>query len=86
MSQHSSKIFSGYRAVGINSNHVPCVIRYNKKHQETYAITSVGKAFHVYKVGIFENFEILYCYGSMTSFHFQVLQPRFDQSERHAGR
>ena len=50
MTQNSSKIFSGYRALGVNSDHVPCVIRYNQKHQETYVITSVGKAFHVYKV------------------------------------
>jgi U3 small nucleolar RNA-associated protein 21 len=50
MTQSSSKIFNGYRALGINSDHVPCVIRYNSKHHETYVITSVGKAFHVYKV------------------------------------
>ena len=50
MFQNSSKIFSGYRALGVNSDHVPCVIRYNRKHQETYVITSIGKAFHVYKV------------------------------------
>jgi U3 small nucleolar RNA-associated protein 21 len=49
MFQNSSKIFVGYRALGVNADHVPCIIRYNKKHQETYAITSVGKAFHVYK-------------------------------------
>jgi hypothetical protein len=47
--QGSSKIFCGYRALGINSDHVPCTIRYNQKHQETYIITSIGKAFHVYK-------------------------------------
>ena len=46
----NSRLFSGYRALGINSDHVPCVVRYNQKHQETYVITSVGKAFHVYKV------------------------------------
>jgi hypothetical protein len=50
MFQNSSKIFTGYRALGVNSDHVPCVIRYNRKHQETYVITSIGKAFHVYKV------------------------------------
>ena len=50
MTHSSSKIFNGYRALGINSDHVPCVIRYNSKHHETYVITSVGKAFHVYKV------------------------------------
>ncbi len=45
----NSRLFSGYRALGINSDHVPCVTRYNQKHQETYVITSVGRAFHVYK-------------------------------------
>jgi len=49
MYQNSSKIFSGYRALGVNSDHVPCIIRYNQKHQETYVISSIGKAFHVYK-------------------------------------
>jgi hypothetical protein len=52
MTQSSSKIFGGYRALGINSDQVPCVIRYNQKHHETYVITSIGKAFHVYKVKI----------------------------------
>jgi len=45
----NSRLFNGYRTLGVNSNNVPCVIRYNQKHQETYVITSVGKAFHVYK-------------------------------------
>ena len=45
----SSRIFSAFRALGVNSNSVPCAIRYNPEHRETYAITSVGKAFHVYK-------------------------------------
>ena len=48
----NSRIFSGYRALGVNSDHVPCVIRYNQNHQETYVVTSVGKVFHVYKVKI----------------------------------
>ena len=50
MSELNSKIFEPYRALGVNSDHVPCVIRYNHKHQETYVVTSVGKSFHVYKV------------------------------------
>ena len=55
MSHSSSKVFSAYRALGVNSDHVPCVIRYNQKHQETYVITSVGRAFHVYKVKLLCN-------------------------------
>ncbi len=38
------------RALGVNSDHVPCVIRYDRKHKENYVITSIGKAFHVYNV------------------------------------
>jgi U3 small nucleolar RNA-associated protein 21 len=51
----NSRLFSGYRALGVNSDHVPCVIRYNQNHQETYVVTSVGKVFHVYKVYIYKN-------------------------------
>ena len=32
----NSLLFCGYHALGINSNHVPYVTRYNQKHQETY--------------------------------------------------
>lgn len=60
---NNSKVFAGYRALGVNSDHVPSVIRYNQKHQETYAITSVGKAFHVYKVlNIIKFFNIFLVY------------------------
>ena len=48
-SSSGSRVFRAYRALGVNSDHVPCVTRYNAKHQETYVITSVGKSFHVYK-------------------------------------
>ena len=58
---NNSRLLSGYRALGINSDHVPCVVRYNQKHQETYVVTSVGKAFHVYKVIIFLVFVLLKC-------------------------
>ena len=63
MTQTNSRLFSGYRALGINSDQAPCVIRYNQKHQETYVITSVGKAFHVYKVWMNTNstFKITSC-------------------------
>ncbi|XP_070172929.1 WD repeat-containing protein 36-like [Littorina saxatilis] len=51
----ASKIFTGYRAVGLVSTDVPLAVRYHKKHRENYAVTSVGRAFHVYncsKLGI----------------------------------
>ncbi|XP_062595903.1 WD repeat-containing protein 36-like, partial [Saccostrea cucullata] len=43
-----SKIFSGYRALGFVSDHVPLATRYNKRLKENYVITSVGKSFHTY--------------------------------------
>lgn len=51
----ASKIFTGYRALGYVSTDVPLEVRYHKKHKENYAVTSVGRAFHVYncsKLGI----------------------------------
>ncbi|XP_012945406.1 WD repeat-containing protein 36 isoform X2 [Aplysia californica] len=45
-----SKIFSGFRALGFVSNHVPLVTRYHKRHKDNYVITCVGQAFHVYNV------------------------------------
>lgn len=51
----ASKIFTGYRALGYVSNHVPLAIRYQEKRKEHYVITSVGKNFHTYncsKLGI----------------------------------
>ncbi|CAD5111627.1 DgyrCDS920 [Dimorphilus gyrociliatus] len=44
----SSKIFSSYRALGFVSNHVPLILRYDQKKNETYVYTSVGRAFHTY--------------------------------------
>ena len=57
MSLQDSRIFAGYRTLGVNSDHVPCVIRYNQRHQETYVISSVGKAFHVHKVKILKSIQ-----------------------------
>ncbi|XP_060608574.1 WD repeat-containing protein 36-like isoform X2 [Ruditapes philippinarum] len=50
-----SKIFTGYRALGFVSNHVPLAVRYHQKHKENYVVTCVGKCFHTYncsKLGI----------------------------------
>lgn len=51
----SSKIFTGFRALGFVSNHVPLAVRYHQKHKENYVVTCVGKSFHTYncsKLGI----------------------------------
>ncbi|XP_012252233.2 WD repeat-containing protein 36 [Athalia rosae] len=43
-----SKIFSGNRALGYVSNHVPLVTRYIKRRKENLIVTCVGRAFHTY--------------------------------------
>ena len=47
---NTSKIFAGFRALGLTNNHIPITVRYNRKHKEHYAVTCVGKAFHIYNV------------------------------------
>ena len=44
-----SQIFNPYRAIGICSNHVPLVAQ--SLGSDTFVVTAVGKAFHVYLVG-----------------------------------
>jgi len=46
----ASKIFTGYRALGFVSNHVPLAVRYHQKHKEHYVVTCVGKSFYTYNV------------------------------------
>ncbi|XP_055056909.1 WD repeat-containing protein 36 isoform X2 [Misgurnus anguillicaudatus] len=45
-----SVIFSGFRALGLYSNHLPHVVRFHKKHREFYVVTAVGQCFHTYNV------------------------------------
>ncbi|KAK2818486.1 hypothetical protein Q5P01_024047 [Channa striata] len=45
-----SSLFSGFRVLGLYSNHVPHVVRFHKKHREFYLVTAVGKCFHTYNV------------------------------------
>ncbi|XP_044030741.1 WD repeat-containing protein 36 [Siniperca chuatsi] len=45
-----SSLFSGFRVLGLYSNHVPHALRYHKKHREFYVVTAVGKCFHTYNV------------------------------------
>ncbi|XP_048876461.1 WD repeat-containing protein 36 [Brienomyrus brachyistius] len=49
-STKGSAIFSGFRALGLYSNHLAHVVRYHKKHQQFYVVTAVGKCFHTYNV------------------------------------
>lgn len=45
-----SAIFSGFRALGLYSNHLAHVVRFHKKHGEFYVVTAVGQCFHTYNV------------------------------------
>ena len=49
-SADGSKIFSGFRALGYVCDHLPISIRRHRAQKENYAIASIGRAFHVYRV------------------------------------
>lgn len=49
-SKRGSVIFSGFRALGLYSNHLSHVVRFHKKHREFYVVTAVGNCFHTYNV------------------------------------
>ncbi|XP_044536058.1 WD repeat-containing protein 36 [Gracilinanus agilis] len=46
----SSALFSGFRALGLFSSHIPHVVRYHGRHRKFYVTTCVGKSFHTYNV------------------------------------
>ncbi|XP_075934337.1 WD repeat-containing protein 36 [Anarhichas minor] len=50
MPSGGSSLFSGFRVLGLYSNHVPHALRYHKKHREFYVVTAVGQCFHTYNV------------------------------------
>uniref|UniRef100_A0AAX7UBG7 Small-subunit processome Utp21 domain-containing protein n=1 Tax=Astatotilapia calliptera TaxID=8154 RepID=A0AAX7UBG7_ASTCA len=45
-----SSLFSGFRVLGLYSNHVPHALRYHLKHRESYVVTAVGRSFHTFNV------------------------------------
>lgn len=49
-SRGGSALFSGFRVLGLYSDHVPHALRYHQKHREFYVVTSVGKCFHTFNV------------------------------------
>ncbi|XP_056393450.1 WD repeat-containing protein 36 [Hyla sarda] len=49
-SGRGSVLFTGYRSLGMYSNHIPHVVRYHKKHKEFYMVTAVGKSFITFNV------------------------------------
>ncbi|KAF0031809.1 hypothetical protein F2P81_016364 [Scophthalmus maximus] len=50
MSSGGSSLFSGFRVLGLYSNHVPHAVRFHQKHREFYLVTVVGKCLHTYNV------------------------------------
>ncbi|KAK5620300.1 hypothetical protein CRENBAI_025715 [Crenichthys baileyi] len=50
MPRSGSSLFSGFRVLGLYSNHVPHALRYHLKHREFYVVTSVGRSFHTFNV------------------------------------
>ncbi|KAF7250259.1 WD repeat-containing protein 36 [Varanus komodoensis] len=46
----SSALFSGFRALGLYSNHLAHVLRYHRRHREFYLVTAAGRSFHTYNV------------------------------------
>lgn len=49
-SRGGSSLFSGFRVLGLYSDHVAHALRYHQKHREFYVLTSVGKSFHTFNV------------------------------------
>ena len=47
-SSKESRIFTGHRALGYVSNHVPLQCRFVHRRRENLIVTSVGRAFHTY--------------------------------------
>ena len=48
MTEQSSRIFCGHRALGYVANQVPLVTRFIHSRREHLAVTCVGRVFHTY--------------------------------------
>lgn len=46
----ASALFAGFRALGLFSNDIPHVVRFNALKRRFYVTTCVGKSFHTYDV------------------------------------
>lgn len=44
----ASRIFTGHRALGLVSNHIPLVTRYIPQRKETLIVTVIGNSYHTY--------------------------------------
>lgn len=65
-----SSLFSGFRVLGLYSNHVPHAVRFHQKHREFYLVTAVGKSFHTYNVSTFAHISNYYNYYTADWRHY----------------
>jgi len=49
---NASRLFSGHRALGLVSNHIPLVTRYVARRKETLIVTVIGNSFLTYGVSL----------------------------------
>ncbi|CAF4154226.1 unnamed protein product [Rotaria sp. Silwood2] len=49
-SQQQHHLFSSYRALGLVTNHVPCILRIHQRHSSHLLLTAIGKVFHAYRL------------------------------------
>lgn len=49
-SEDASRLFTGYRALGLVSNHIPIVTRYIQQRKENFIVTVIGNSFQTYSV------------------------------------
>lgn len=54
-----SSLFSGFRVLGLYSNHVGHAVRFHQKHREFYLLTAAGRSFHTYNVRLFTRLQPL---------------------------
>lgn len=67
-----SSLFSGFRVLGLYSNHVPHAVRFHQKHREFYLVTAVGKSFHTYNVSTFAHISN-YCTYYTADWRYYIL-------------
>lgn len=68
---NASRIFTGYRALGLVSNHIPLITRYIAKRKETLICTVIGNSFHTYRV-TFKSFSTFILFYPCLLFNFLI--------------
>ncbi|CAM2719555.1 unnamed protein product [Rotaria socialis] len=49
-SKDQQHLFSSYRALGLVTNHVPCILRIHQRHSSHLLLTAIGKVFHAHRL------------------------------------